>query len=295
MMKTIIMMKGLPGSGKSTWAKKFMNKQPKNSWKRINKDTLRECFDHGVYTSGNEDLIIKARNVLMELFLEEGKNVIIDDTNLHPKHEVYIKGIANKYNASFKIKSFEHVSIEDCIRNDLKRLNSVGEKVIRDMHSKIVADVAQVATYREDTKLPKVIICDIDGTVAKMGGRSPYEWDRVDEDSPNVPVVATVKALQQSGYKIIFMTGRDGNDECKQLTMDWIMDHFHWTPGKEFELFMRNAGDNRKDAIIKKELFEEHIRGKYYVECTIDDRDAMVFLWRCELGLTCMQVGYGNF
>jgi len=42
-------------------------------------------------------------------------------------------------------------------------------------------------------------------------------------------------------------------------------------------------------------MFETHIRNKYFVEMVIDDRDQVVAMWRKELGLTCLQVDYGDF
>jgi hypothetical protein len=58
---------------------------------------------------------------------------------------------------------------------------------------------------------------------------------------------------------------------------------------------MRAEKDNRKDSIIKRELFDKHIRDKYHVDFVLDDRDQVVRMWRRELGLTCLQVNYGNF
>jgi hypothetical protein len=61
------------------------------------------------------------------------------------------------------------------------------------------------------------------------------------------------------------------------------------------EIFMRPEGNNEKDSVIKKRLFEQHIRGKYYVDFVLDDRDQVVKMWRHELGLPCLQVAEGNF
>ncbi len=52
---------------------------------------------------------------------------------------------------------------------------------------------------------------------------------------------------------------------------------------------------SRKNAIIKKELFEQQIAEKYFIELVLDDRDQVVDMWRLELGLPCLQVNYGDF
>ena len=60
------------------------------------------------------------------------------------------------------------------------------------------------------------------------------------------------------------------------------------------ELFMRPTGDTRKDSILKKEIYDNHIKGKYNVKYVLDDRDSVVEMWR-EQGLTCLQVAPGDF
>jgi hypothetical protein len=95
-----------------------------------------------------------------------------------------------------------------------------------------------------------------------------------------------------SGTEIIFMSGRDG--VCLQETAEWIKIHFAWQDA-DFKLIMRLAKDQRKDNIVKKELFDQHILDKYYVCAVLDDRQQVVDMWRKELGLTCLQVDYGDF
>ena len=58
---------------------------------------------------------------------------------------------------------------------------------------------------------------------------------------------------------------------------------------------MRASGDTRKDSIVKKELYEKHIKNKYYVSFWLDDRNQVVDMVRKELGLLCLQVYYGDF
>ncbi len=137
----------------------------------------------------------------------------------------------------------------------------------------------------------KIVIFDIDGTLAKMDGRKPYEWSRVGEDKPNF---AICKILQMfdcccSPYEIVIFSGRD--EICREETENWL--HKNGISFKE--LYMRPKGDIRKDSIVKKELFDNNIKDKYEVLAVFDDRDQVVEMWRKELGLTCLQVDYGNF
>jgi len=140
--------------------------------------------------------------------------------------------------------------------------------------------------------MPQVVIVDIDGTVALRLGenaRSPFHFHRVGEDAPNPPVIAVVQALAQAGNKVVFLSGRD--EVCRTDTLTWLKRHVGLA---DFELYMRKAGDQRRDSTVKRELFEAHLAHRE-VLCVIDDRDQVVRMWREELGLTCLQVAYGDF
>jgi predicted kinase len=279
-MLTVTLTKGLPGSGKSTWAKQIIDENP-SFFKRINKDDLRAMLDNGKFSSSNEKFILKIRDSLILMALDDGKHVIIDDTNLHPKHTERIKELING-KARLVIKDFTDVPLDVCIERDLKRTNSVGEKVIRSMYNKFLK-IDEV--YNEDLSLPKAIIVDIDGTLAKMNNRDPYEWDKVKQDYCNTVVKKIVNSYDGN---VIVVSGRDGI--CKNDTIEWLNDN----EIKYNELYMRDEGNAEKDSIIKKRIFEENIRGKYFIEYVLDDRNQVVEMWR-SLGLTCLQVADGDF
>lgn len=284
-MKKIILLRGLPASGKSTWAKEMIKKNP-GTFKRINKDDLRAMLDNSHWSRDNEKFVIKMRDICIAEALNAGKHVIVDDTNLHAKHEIRMQEIAKAHNAQVEVKFFD-VGVDDCIARDLKRPVSVGADVIRKMHKDFL--LPKTAPYNGDG-LPSAIIVDIDGTLALKSNRSPFDWHRVGEDTPNLSVVNLVKEIAQSGFhkEIIIFSGRDSI--CKSQTEEWLCQHeipYH-------QLYMRPNGNCEKDSVIKSRLFDEHVRGKYNVEFVLDDRDQVVEMWR-SIGLVCFQVAYGDF
>lgn len=134
----------------------------------------------------------------------------------------------------------------------------------------------------------KAIICDIDGTIAIKGNRNPFDWQRVDEDMPNSPVITLVKILQEAGKTIIFVSGR--KEECRQKTIEWVN-----AQGIQIkDLFMRGDNDNRSDVLLKSEIYNIKIKDNYDIEFVLDDRDQVVQMWR-KIGLTCLQVAEGDF
>jgi predicted kinase len=293
-MKTVWILKGLPASGKSTFARKLVSKRP-GVYKRINRDDLRAMLDEGHHSRDNERFALQVRDMLITAALRNGKHVIVDDTNLNPLHEPHIRELVRDYcqqtgeQVRVEVKFFD-VSVEEAIKRDLARPRSVGERVIRQIYEKYLAP--PVIPLQQDDTLPKAIIVDIDGTIAQMGKRSPFDWEKVHLDTPKTHIINLVKGLALAGYQIIFMSGRD--EVCREISGEWIARHFGWTP-EHYRLYMRPQNDYRKDSLIKRELFDQHIRGKYYVETVIDDRNQVVDMWRKELGLTCLQVDYGEF
>lgn len=297
----VLLLKGLPASGKSTFAKQLVGKDPK-TWKRINKDDIRSMLfgDNYVYSMDLEQSVLSARDSMLKSFLQSGFNVVIDDTNLHYKHPKRVAEIASLFGAAYQEKHFD-VDLNECIRRDITREKSVGSAVIKDMHQKYIqngkwkkpVDFFEIQPIVQDKSLPHVYISDVDGTCAMINPANPrshYDMSRVHEDLPRQEVVETIFDLQQIGCKFIFFSGR--TDDGFESTKQWLDDQGIWYPNSE--LYMRKAGDQRRDFVIKKELFDNHIAGKYYVTGVFDDRDQCVELWR-RLGLQTFQVNYGNF
>jgi len=319
MSAKIIMTKGLPCSGKTTWAKEMVSKNP-STHKRVNKDELREMLTAGVHTNHTEIQVLKARDSLVRLFLKNGLTVIVDDTNFNPIHESQLTRIASEENATFEVNdSFLAVDVETCIfRNHARNIElgkiKVTDAVIRDMHEKYVqckkgdtTNSTQTISTKSKKKSPQyhgnmhmvygkpnAIICDLDGTLAIMGDRSPYDASNCHLDQVNSPVATILTQFVKASpdNKILFVSGR--SSAYRQQTVEWLVSHFFVSLFR-WELFMRSEGDNRKDSVIKREIFDQQIRDNYTVLFVLDDRDQVVATWRKELNLPCFQVAYGNF
>lgn len=309
-MSEIQVLVGIPASGKSQYAKEVVRNDPEN-WVMVSKDNLRTLLHDGKFIKGvTEEKVIQARDALISKFLVKGINVISDDTNLKAAHVKQIKRIADDLNADFEIKYFP-VELEEAIRRDKERENTVGEDVIRGMWDQFnlskglpsfdLEEKQQIEPYVPDTSKPDAVLFDIDGTMALMNGkRGPFEYDKVMGDTPNKPVVLTALAYQKMGVRVLFVSGRE--DVCREDTEDWLKAnyyrHFHpdniWSNlDLEGELFMRKAGDYRKDSQVKEEIFNEHIRDNYNVLLVIDDRLSVLQMWR-KLGLYTFDVSGGD-
>jgi len=280
-MSKIYLTKGLPASGKTTWAEDAVLISD-GTIININKDDLREMLHANKSTKYRESFVILAQEALTKLAFEKGHDVIWSDTNLNPIHEKRARALSD----CVEIVDFTHVSVNECISRDRNRAKSVGEKAIREQYNKWLRK-APVLLEQDETK-PKAIIVDLDGTLAHMSGRSPFEWHRVGEDSCDETVAEIVRLHNDVGYKILIVSGRDS--VCKDISEKWLDDN---NIPNDF-IFMRPEGDSRKDSIIKLELFNNYIRGNWNVKFVLDDRRQVVDVWR-DLGLKCLQVAEGDF
>lgn len=134
----IILTRGIQGSGKSTWAKKWCEEEP---LKRIrwNNDDFRRMM--GKYRVPQRERMVA---IMREMFFKEamlrGYDIVVDSMNLNPKVEAYFMAIIDKFNNSnlldytyeLDFKNFLDITPEECIERDSKRegSNRIGKDVI---------------------------------------------------------------------------------------------------------------------------------------------------------------------
>lgn len=281
-MRTVTLTRGLPGSGKTTWARQ--EQSINKNIVVVCKDDLRAMLNNGVWSKANEKLVLDARDGIIIEALLDGRDVIVADTNFEKKHEDHIRDLVEKYveGVTVKVMNFD-TPLEECIARDLKRPNSVGEKVIKRMYYQYIALRPKI---ERETLLNPAIVCDLDGTLAILNGRNPYDASTCENDLLNENVADIVYTYAGGGCEIIITSGR--SDKYREQTEKWLSRY-----GVDYKmLLMRSHGDMRKDAIIKEEMYRANIKGKFNVAFVLDDREQVVEMWR-SLGLTCFQVNEG--
>lgn len=296
-MKEIILLIGLPGSGKDTWSLEQMRKYP-GKYKRITKDMLREMMDDSKFSNDNEKMTLEVRDEIVKKSLSRGYSVIISDTNfpVGGKHFKRMCEIAKLVGNVRVWEKYFDVDVKECKRRNSLRSRIVPEEVIDRMFEKYIKgrpfilgneyfSKYEKIPYNPD--LPDCVIFDVDGTLAYMDGRSPYEWSKVGEDKNDIYLSILSRYLQRNTRLFIF-TGRDGS--CLNETENWLyLSNINYD-----KIFIRPAGNMEKDSLIKERLYNENIKGKYNVLSIFDDRNQVVEMWR-SLGLTCCQVQTGDF
>lgn len=131
-MPKIILCRGIQGSGKTTWARKWVLEDPEHRV-RFNNDEVRNMLGK-YWVPSREHLVTDIRKDFMVSAMEFGYDIVIDNMNLNPKEvECYedlvdsTLGYMNCYSLGFQ--DF-FIPLEVCIERDSKRENPIGKEII---------------------------------------------------------------------------------------------------------------------------------------------------------------------
>ena len=282
---------GISASGKSTWANKqdAMVIERDNIRRQILMDNIGLTYSENMWSKwkfnkGNEQEVSDKYDNKLAMYSDVGADIICADTNLNPKYRNLLIQKLEALGYEVEIKAFP-IDFLEAVKRDEKRRDTVGRLVLYTQYKQFL-EFMPTKKYVPDITKPKAIMVDIDGTLAHMNGkRKPFEWDKVGVDDLDEHVATLVQLYSNAGYSIIIMTGRDG---CSvEETSKWLDKH----RVKGDIMFMRAAGDTRKDVVVKSELFWENVAPNYNVHFVIDDRLSVVRLWN-EIGVKCFCVGH---
>lgn len=253
-------------------------------YKRINADELRRMFDGPNRSRSDEAFANTQRDALVLAALADGKDVLLADSTLDQRaeHDLrrLVQGLANVERES---PAMAPVLGDEDRLTDARHRESRKSRRGRDRTNRV-----RPQKYEPDPNLPPAVICDLDGTLALIRGRSPYDASRCEQDELNDVVAGILSSLVEPRPAVVLVSGRELR--YREQTERWLAKHEIIYD----ELHMRTTGDHRKDTIVKQEIFEAEIRPRYRIEFVLDDRNQVVEMWRA-LGLTCLQVADGDF
>lgn len=295
-MSKLVMMRGLPASGKSTRAKEIVDGG--GNFIRVNRDLLREMLHFSKWSGKNEGITETAERALVRGFLRGGANLVVDDCNLGDKHLQMWKGVAEEEGAKFEMVEMD-TPPQECVVRDASREKKVGRDVIMRM-----------AMQYQRAEFPNgIIVCDVDGTIADINHRVPIlyngETDRtkfkdyagkknwkdffaqMSNDVLRQDVAdKLIKDAEEANASIVFVSAR--GMEWEKETVEWLDKNL---PFKYTTIIMRQQGDRRDDEIVKREIYERFLK-HYKIVKVFDDRPRVVRMWK-ELGLDVEDCGDG--
>jgi predicted kinase/RNA polymerase subunit RPABC4/transcription elongation factor Spt4 len=320
MIQKMVILAGLPASGKSSYAMDLMTGDTEAgiTWARINWDTLRKergLLGKPFSRSAEEAIQAQGFQIAKDMW-SRGFNLIIDNTNLSTSTvNKWLKFAADHSMEVEKVTL--PTSVEECIFRDSLRtgFEQVGRIVIERM-----------ALNHGLIKWPDkpIVIVDMDGTLADNSHRTHFikktcqkcydnderkfcdncgstgwvngvDWktflrpELILADPPHSAIVDWVRALAPD-HTIVICSGRDAGNADK-ATVAWLQKNevpYH-------HIFMRNPGDRRDDTIVKQNILDKLPREK--IAFCIDDRKRVCDMWK-QNGLRVFNVsadGIGDF
>lgn len=289
MSKHLMLTVGPPGSGKSTFSKKYA--------------------DNG-FTYINQDLQGREHLHLFDTAISEGKDIIVDRMNFSKQQRARYIDIAKKNGYETAITVF-HEPYNTCL---LRCVERKGHATIKDETNARSAlnlffskyervcdnEVDTVQRLWPEGLKPTAIICDLDGTLCNVEHRRHFvrrpdgvkkDWkgffDGMVHDTVHM-WCSEILSTMSDRHRIVLCSGRP--DNYKKETVGWLQKN-----NIEYDsLFMRMRNDQRQDDIVKEMILDFEILTRFTPHYMIDDRQQVVDMWR-KRGYTCLQCDEGNF
>lgn len=119
-MIELLIICGLPGSGKSTWARNWVAEDPTNR-ARINRDDARAAMHGGHRGPACEAQVTTATHAAIAALLADGISVIEDGTNLPEDHRFALQLLAVRAGVRCRLIDLRDVPLQVCLdRNSLR-------------------------------------------------------------------------------------------------------------------------------------------------------------------------------
>ena len=278
-MKATILI-GISGSGKSTYIRQNTHDQFCPSV--ISKDNIRKSLIKnynpnknlwGQYSfKDNEDSINSLFDIQLREAAKNKQNIVIDNTNLSKSKNERLERLLKNY--GYVEINYINFNLTDNINfyleNNQNRINTIPMRAINDQYL-LAAQSGYLKLSRSN-----IALVDIDGTVAIKCDRSPFEYNKADNDTPNQYVIDTINALYETKRidYIQFLSGRESYSY--ELTRDWLIRHGF--DMNKHRLLMRKTKDCRRDSIIKNEIYESCLK-QNNIKYLFDDRNQVVDMW----------------
>jgi predicted kinase len=300
---TLHLVRGLPASGKTTWARALVASRRPGSILRVNRDDLRRSMADPAYSSpvdAVERRISAAEWRLVRSTLLDGLDVVIDATNLRAGVARRWLALAEACGATWHVEDVV-ADLEECVRRDAARPGPerVGEETLRDLHARFLDPVtgrpaplappprlgsAGGAPYRPVPGTPLAVLVVVEGALTE---REPADPDHP-EDVPVAAAVTVLTALAAAGHRVVALSARP--EEERTAVASWLVRH---VPVPLEALLLRPPGTRRGEAAVALGLFDDHVRDRYTVAAVLEGRPRRAAPWRA-VGLTVLGLAEGE-
>ncbi|XAO35326.1 polynucleotide kinase [Streptomyces phage Francob] len=137
-MLELVINRGIPGSGKSTYARKWVFAgDPRNRRARVNRDDIRKQLygvDFGVPVE--ETVVTAVEDAMIRSLLGKGVSVIVDDCNISQRYINRFTKMGEEFGATVSVNLID-VPLETAIQRNQGRERFVPVHVIEDMYKRL--------------------------------------------------------------------------------------------------------------------------------------------------------------
>lgn len=287
-----ILTRGLPGSGKSTWAKQWVTQAPNRV--RVNRDDIREELYgkeyHGNQKKEAEEKVTQVEHTRIQRALKEGKSVVSDNMHVNPRFLKAFYRMSEQTGVKLGHRDFP-VSVEEAIRRNHLRERQVPDDIIRKIAREHLGPNGEFHYFDGDyeprpfvkpTERRAGIIVDLDGTAVDVRPIRHYvrgkyrNFDMFHRSSyfcePNPEVMEMIKDAQDRDIPIIIVSARQ--EKYREVSELWLNKY-----GVNFDnMYLRPQEDTRPDYFVKHDILKE-IRKDYDILRAIDDNPNVRDVW----------------
>ena len=266
-MAKLIMLKGLPASGKTTWAMKQLEQ---GNFFRISLKDIEQTMTEK-NSKKKISNALRIRNDLLENILKNKLgNVILDDYNLSLISQRAIEKMCSKHGYDFEVKSFLDVPINECIKRDLKRKNSVGSKRIQKLYNQYLALDFQ-RNLESDWSKKRCLIINLD-TLPRL--------------EPSYFITMLIDAINATygDFYVDMIILSNEHQKRRQELVNWLEKHLIDIN----HIIMKDDNDYSSSSDFKKAKMKE-IEEKYAVLGIIETDEVMCNFWE-SLGYNVMKM-----
>lgn len=283
-MSKVIFAQGIPGSGKSWWAKAYVKEDPEHRI-RINYDDLRNMFGQYWVTS-RESVVINAGKQIIIDALNKGYDVVVDNMNLSENSRKPFIDAINDYNLKNPDKQYEikfklfNTPKEECIRRDSTRKTPIGKNVINILYGKykdFLESQPKLEVPELETK-EEAVIFDIDSTLCFNTSGRPWYGDGasegMDKDEPYIPMLNILKSfISNPNVTVFVVTGRNSTDDVVAATNKWFVNN--GIDPDSITIIYRGAKDFTHSDTYKRQIVDS-IAKTFKVIAIFDDDERVI-------------------
>ena len=180
-MNTVYILQGLQASGKSTWAKEWVNQDPTRRV-IISKDDIRYGLGHK-FEEKLEPLVKTIFDCAVKASMLNEVDIAIDNTNLYPQHVNHIVDLIKDNNSIPTQPRYRWDFVRfyseptTCLTRDSRRSDRVGEDVIRKFYTDNEQLIKTVDAYHNPISLIPAVVKVYNGMELKWEGYCSSHYD----------------------------------------------------------------------------------------------------------------------